>query len=268
MAGVLERGQAVIEASRDRRLYREAGHATFEDYCQKRWGFERAHAYRLMEAASVSAALSPIGDTPPPANEAQARELAPLMRQDPDRAAEVWRDLRETKGDAVTAGDVREAVRTLRLGLRAPSRPTPAALPPGAGEDDPLAAKTPKDIAATIDRLLTMGSTFILARDGRTVWHEPAPDVMESLLTAPTHPTRRRVETSLLWSALGEVPKPLLYRCITRAIERSRALGVTVDELLREGPQEAPGSPQTHDAAADAQENATEAVGGALDGGG
>ena len=97
-----------------------------------------------------------------------------------------------------------------------------------------LGGRTPEDITAFVERLLAMGSTFILARDGRTVWHEPAPDVMRSLLAATTRPTRREVETGLLWLALGEAPRPLVYRCIKRATERARALGVTVDELLRE----------------------------------
>lgn len=40
----------------------------------------------MTEAASTMAAVSPIGDTAPPMNEAQARELAPLARVDPEAA--------------------------------------------------------------------------------------------------------------------------------------------------------------------------------------
>ena len=34
-----------LEEVRDKRLYRK-GHDNFEDYCEKRWGFKRAQAYR------------------------------------------------------------------------------------------------------------------------------------------------------------------------------------------------------------------------------
>jgi hypothetical protein len=61
---------------RNERLYRVRGFPTFEKYCQTRWGWARAHACRLINAAKVVQNLSPIGDIPK--NEAQARELARL----------------------------------------------------------------------------------------------------------------------------------------------------------------------------------------------
>ena len=47
------------------------------------------HAYRQIEASKVVDILSPIGDMPLPANEAQARELAPLV-DDPEAVRAVW----------------------------------------------------------------------------------------------------------------------------------------------------------------------------------
>jgi len=44
-------GQALLSI-RDGRLYR-AQFGTFEDYCRERWGWERRHAYRLMDAAAA-----------------------------------------------------------------------------------------------------------------------------------------------------------------------------------------------------------------------
>ena len=46
-----EAGKALTEL-RDRRLYRST-HPTFEEYCKERFGFERRHPYRLIEAAGV-----------------------------------------------------------------------------------------------------------------------------------------------------------------------------------------------------------------------
>lgn len=71
----VEVGNALLEI-RDSRLYREA-HSTFEDYCRERWGMQRAHAYRMIDAAVVVGNLSPIGDIHP-ASESVVRPLASL----------------------------------------------------------------------------------------------------------------------------------------------------------------------------------------------
>jgi hypothetical protein len=34
---------------------------TFEHYCSRRWGWKRAHAYRLIEASNTAAALQDKG---------------------------------------------------------------------------------------------------------------------------------------------------------------------------------------------------------------
>lgn len=88
LASFIEVGDALVTV-RDAGLYRE--HAeTFEAYCIDRWGLSRKRAYDLIGAAQTVNELSPIGDTPMPANEAQARELRPLKGQ-PEKAAEAMR---------------------------------------------------------------------------------------------------------------------------------------------------------------------------------
>lgn len=101
-------GQALL-AIRDRRLYR-TGYPTFDDYCRRRWGINRAHGYRLIEAAQVVSSLqmSPIGDTPLPANESQARPLSALP---PDQQALAWQQAVETApGGKLTAAHVQQTV--------------------------------------------------------------------------------------------------------------------------------------------------------------
>jgi hypothetical protein len=71
----VEVGQALM-AIRDRRLYREQGHATFEDYCQKRWGWSRDSGYKYIEAAQVAQNVESILQSPP--SYTQAVQLAPL----------------------------------------------------------------------------------------------------------------------------------------------------------------------------------------------
>lgn len=102
----VEVGQALLEI-RAGRLYHEAGYTSFDDYCRERWGFSRIHAHRQIEAAQV-AGLLPIGNTP--ANEAQARELTPLLKADEAEVVTVWRELKAEHGENVTARLVRQVV--------------------------------------------------------------------------------------------------------------------------------------------------------------
>lgn len=104
LATFVQVGEALLTI-RDGKLYR-ASHETFAGYCRERWGFGRAHAYRMIEAAE---AVSPIGDTglPLPANEAQARELARVPETE---RAQAWREALEQTGGKPTAAAVRQAV--------------------------------------------------------------------------------------------------------------------------------------------------------------
>jgi hypothetical protein len=132
---------------RDAGLYK-VGYTTFEAYLAERWGFSRSRAYRLIDAAVVAEAVSPIGDIP---NERQARELAPLLRDDGERAvAEVWRDLHTKNGNGVTAAKVRSAVRE-----RAEPPPVPASGPP-----------TIEDVLGAVRELQRLLRAYV-ASDGR-----------------------------------------------------------------------------------------------------
>jgi DNA N-6-adenine-methyltransferase (Dam) len=104
LASFVEVGNALLEI-RDSQLYRES-HSTFDSYCRERWGMERAHAYRQIQAAQVAQLVSPIGDIP--RTESQARELAPLL-DDPEMLRETWAEVVELH-PAPTAADVREVV--------------------------------------------------------------------------------------------------------------------------------------------------------------
>ena len=113
LEAVVERGlQMFVEVGlalaeiRDGRLYRHT-HGTFEAYLDERWGWSRSHGYRLIDGARVAELLSPIGDMP--ANEAQARELVPLLER-PDELVDVVRELRAEHGERLTAEKVRAAV--------------------------------------------------------------------------------------------------------------------------------------------------------------
>lgn len=108
--------------------YRAAGYRTFETYCRQRWDMGRQYAYRIMDASQIAAVLSPQGDTLPPNQERQMRELAPL-RDDPDKLVEVW-------AKAVEASEGRQPpVSTLRKAVAEVTGESPEyVLPKGDGE--------------------------------------------------------------------------------------------------------------------------------------
>ncbi|MDP9394383.1 MAG: hypothetical protein M3Q27_09115, partial [Actinomycetota bacterium] len=91
----LEVGTALLMV-RDQRLYRQH-HATFDAYCVGRWNMGRAYAYRLIAAAEVAEAVSPMGDI---TSERQARELSGL---DGDTAREVFTAATEATDGKPTA---------------------------------------------------------------------------------------------------------------------------------------------------------------------
>ncbi len=115
-----EAGKA-LQSLRDRRLYRST-HKTFEEYCRDRFGFERRHPYRLIDAADVVdnlAQMCPIGTQTEgepnqnqmcpnglqilPTSERQVRPLTPL---EPSQQREVWQQAVETAGGKVPSGRV------------------------------------------------------------------------------------------------------------------------------------------------------------------
>lgn len=90
------------------KLYRQT-HATFEGYIADRFGIGRAHAYRLMAAATVVKVVSPVGDI---TSERQARELVGL---DPKVAQDVFvtaKSAAEHRGVPAPTGADLKAART------------------------------------------------------------------------------------------------------------------------------------------------------------
>jgi len=118
MEGIIEPGLrtfyqvgCALATIRDSRLYRET-HATFEEYCKDRWDMRQAHAYRLIDSASVQDVLSPIGDIQP-ANEAQIRPLTKLETAEAQQ--EAWEMVIETAPEGkITARHVSKVVSDMR----------------------------------------------------------------------------------------------------------------------------------------------------------
>lgn len=99
-----------LKIIRDGKLYR-GGHETFEDYCQTRWGWERRHAYRQIEAAEVVAAL-PENVSQWVTSERQARALGEV---EPAERVEVLE--RAHDAGPITAHSIEEAADAWQPGL-------------------------------------------------------------------------------------------------------------------------------------------------------
>ncbi|WP_235083015.1 hypothetical protein ACF3DV_26635 [Chlorogloeopsis fritschii PCC 9212] len=147
-----EAGKALMEL-RDHRLYRST-HKTFEEYCKDRFGFERRHPYRLIEAAVVvdnlmqmcpngtqieansndeqkqsigtqieiessEQQMRPNGTQILPTSERQVR---PLTELEPSQQQEVWQTaVQEAGGKVPTGRIVKDVVQRIMERTKAPN---------------------------------------------------------------------------------------------------------------------------------------------------
>jgi len=99
-----------LKQIRDERLYRD-GYKTFEEYTKERWGWNRAHAHRMIQAAAVDENISiQIGDTAKPKTESQYREVAKAPADKQVAVVEAAAAKAEAEDRKPTAKDYREAV--------------------------------------------------------------------------------------------------------------------------------------------------------------
>ncbi len=89
------------------------GYSSWGEYFEAEFGGSSRHGYRLLDARRVVEAIEGASDqlvTDQMPTEAQARELSPLVKEDPEEAAELWGDVVEEArqtGKSVTAEMVR-----------------------------------------------------------------------------------------------------------------------------------------------------------------
>ena len=137
---VIETGQqtfvevgVALAAIRDEKLYREK-YATFNDYCEKKWGWTRQHAYRLMEQAGVVESLP-----------AKCRP-----RVTSGRAASALADVPEADREAIVSS-IEGPVTTAKV--KAATKPTEH-------EVDETGTVIPEGILADWNRALVAGKDF------------------------------------------------------------------------------------------------------------
>ena len=86
----------------DDKLYKVAGYKSFESYCEKRWGYSKTHAYRLIDYSKLIDHLKAEGVATLPQGEGVARPLMKLKRISKNeddfmqRATEAWQIATDT----------------------------------------------------------------------------------------------------------------------------------------------------------------------------
>lgn len=107
-------------------LYRDGVHLalgkSWSVYCATEFQMDRKAASRMLAAVKVfeqfhpgprsNGEVSPIGDTGP-TTESVARELVPVLREDPSKVRETWNRVIEEHGSEPTAKQVRETVQQI-----------------------------------------------------------------------------------------------------------------------------------------------------------
>jgi hypothetical protein len=146
MQTFVEVGMALLEI-RDKKLYKK-DHQTFEDYCHKRWGWERRHGYELIAAAQVASNVRLNAQSTPESASTvptltQAVQLASLPAE---RQREVVQAIEEN-GDGLvntTVREIKEVVRDVKRG----TAPKQAAAKAKARASVPKQGKKKTDVPA------------------------------------------------------------------------------------------------------------------------
>jgi hypothetical protein len=130
-----EAGKALMEL-RNKRLYRST-HKTFQEYCKDRFGFERRHPYRLIDAADVvdnliqmrpngtqnevedSLTMRPSGTQILPTSERQVR---PLTKLEPEQQLQAWqRSVKAADGKSPPSRIVSDIVEQIMKRTKVPN---------------------------------------------------------------------------------------------------------------------------------------------------
>jgi len=129
---------AALADIREQKQYLEAGHKTFEDYCQTKWNFSKVYAHHLIQGVKVMDNLVDNSLTtvnaeplPLPKHEGQTRAIREVT-DDPEEQFEVWTQaVEDAGGEQPTAPQIKQAAAKVTASKTAPApaeEPEPAKL--------------------------------------------------------------------------------------------------------------------------------------------
>jgi len=91
--------------------HKSLGYASWGAYYEAEFGESSRRGYQILEAARVVEALAPVNHGSVTPRERVARELAPVLSENPERVEEVWAEVVQLHGPEPTAAEVRTHVR-------------------------------------------------------------------------------------------------------------------------------------------------------------
>lgn len=181
LASFIDVGNSLIAIKADKK-YRHVGYATFEDYCQQRWGITRERGRQLVVAATIVDAMPTTVGIPTPTRESQVRPLAAVPAEE---RADVWAEAVEAAGgDQPTARQVEEVVER-RKPMPVPKPAATPAVTPGEHHADPAPevaavishpATYPVAVMDIFRDIIPGGSTVLDPFAGVGTIHELRPD--------------------------------------------------------------------------------------------
>lgn len=135
-------------------------YSSWGKYYAEEFGESKSRGYQLLEAARVDRALGESKILERPATDHVARELSPVLRDEPERVEEVWGEVVDLHGPTPTAKEVRAVV------TRANGTPTRRPCEGPADKGKPLTRRQAALADAARDRLGIVLSTIDGMCDG------------------------------------------------------------------------------------------------------
>ena len=202
---------AALADIREQKQYLEAGHKTFDEYCETRWNFTRQYATSLIRGVSVVENLNNNMDKTEtvvsvlPETERQTRAIREATK-DPDEQAEVWTQaVEDAGGEQPTAPQIREAAAKVTASKTAPA---PA--------DEPESAKLCDDFGPLALHLVPLWSRLAEVKEIERVVR----DLKKRIKAVAKTEVGSRINTTPVDAAI-------------RAIEQALKLGVPHTECFK-----------------------------------
>jgi hypothetical protein len=198
---------AALADIREQKQYLEAGHKTFEEYCEQKWNFKRNYANKLIQGVEVfdnvrdnlNKEVDNLGTSVPkpvqlPETEWQARAVRQAT-DDPQEQAEVWTQaVEDAGGEQPTAPQIKQAAAKVTASKTAP--------PP---REQPEPAKLCDDFGPLAIHLVPLWSTLAEAKEAE----KKVRDLEKAIKELAKKPVGSRINTTPVNSAIAAIKQAL-----------------------------------------------------------
>jgi hypothetical protein len=191
---------AALADIREQKQYLEAGHKTFDEYCETRWNFTRQYATSLIRGVSVVENLNDnMNKTETrvsvlPHQEAQTRAIREATK-DPEEQAEVWTQaVEDAGGEQPTGPQIKQAAAKV---VASKTAPAPA--------DEPEPAKLCDDFGPLALHLVPLWSKLAEVKEAE----KKVRDLERAIKELAKKPVGSRINTTPVNSAIAAIKQAL-----------------------------------------------------------